>query len=196
MVTPRIGAFGVVEAKGDLPGFNGSDLLRVPVGVNGYVPIADSAEDAGWRWGPLAPNNLPPRDRFFVAGNNAWVQNGSYSVISIGQNANINITFKFPNDFGSLISLGVLCIPLGTVVDKDIDFFSQYAGVGEDKAANAQSDTTGLYSLVANQVTEFEVGSLFTNAEPEDIGGIRVVHNGINTTVQYVGVHLIYNGGP
>jgi hypothetical protein len=196
MVTPRVGALGVIEAKGDLPGFDGVDLLRVPVGTNGWVPIADSTQAAGWRWGPLTPSNLPPRDRFFVAGNNAWVQDGSYSVISIGQNANINITFKFPNDFGSLISVGVLCIPLQSGVNRDIDFFSQYAGVGELKNANAQSNTTGLYTFTADTVTEFEVGSLFSAAQAEDIAGIRVVHNGINATIQYVGVHLVYNGGP
>jgi len=196
MATPRTGAFGVIETKGDLPGFDGSDLLRVPVGANGQVLIADSTQTAGWRWGPLQPSNLPTRSRFYIAGNNAWVQDGSYTVISVGQNANINISFQFPEDFGTIVDLYVVCIPLATVNGVDIDLFSQYADIGELKNANAQSNTTSTYNLVNNTFTRININSLYTVAQANDIAGIRVVHNGINATVEYIGVVLNYTGGP
>jgi len=166
------------------------------VGTNGQVLIADSAQPAGWRWGALQPSNLPTRSRFYIAGNNAWVQDGSYTVISVGQNANINISFQFPSDFGTIVACYVVCIPLATVNGVDIDLFSQYAGIGEMKNANAQSDTTSTYNLVANTFRAINIASLFTAAQANDIAGIRLVHNGINATVEYIGVVLDYTGGP
>jgi hypothetical protein len=47
VATPRIGSTGVVEVKGDLPGFDGADLLRVAVGVDGTVLTADSTAPSG-----------------------------------------------------------------------------------------------------------------------------------------------------
>jgi hypothetical protein len=196
MATPRIGSTGVIEAKGDLPGFDGSNLDRLAVGANGKILIADSTQPLGMRWDFLTPSDLPTRSRFYIAGNNAWVQDGSYTVISIGQNANINISFQFPEDFGSIVACYVVCIPLQTVNNVDIDLFSQYAGIGELKNANAQSDTTSVYNLVANTFKSIDISSLFTAAMARDIAGIRVIHNGINATVEYIGVALEYNGGP
>lgn len=47
MVASRAGSFGVVETKGDLPGFNGSDLERIPVGADGLALTADSTAATG-----------------------------------------------------------------------------------------------------------------------------------------------------
>lgn len=47
MVAPRAGSFGVVETKGDLPGFDGADLARIPVGADGLALTADSAAATG-----------------------------------------------------------------------------------------------------------------------------------------------------
>ncbi len=47
MAAPRVGSTGVDEVKGDLLGFDGSDLVRVPVGADGLVLTADSAAASG-----------------------------------------------------------------------------------------------------------------------------------------------------
>lgn len=39
-----------LTTKGDLMGYTGSALLRVPVGVTGQVPTADPVSDWGWSW--------------------------------------------------------------------------------------------------------------------------------------------------
>jgi hypothetical protein len=44
------GALAPTTTKGDLIGHNGTANVRVPVGTNGQVLTADSAEAAGWKW--------------------------------------------------------------------------------------------------------------------------------------------------
>ena len=41
---------GILGAKGDVLGFNGTDPVAVPIGSNGQVPVADSAQASGWKW--------------------------------------------------------------------------------------------------------------------------------------------------
>lgn len=40
----------VMTTKGDLAGHDGSTPVRVPVGTDGQMPVADSASAAGWKW--------------------------------------------------------------------------------------------------------------------------------------------------
>ena len=40
-----------LTTKGDILTHDGNTAVRKGIGTNGYVPIADSAETVGWRWG-------------------------------------------------------------------------------------------------------------------------------------------------
>jgi hypothetical protein len=42
----------ILTVKGDLLGHNGSDPIRIPVGADGYVPMADPLAAPGWSWQP------------------------------------------------------------------------------------------------------------------------------------------------
>jgi hypothetical protein len=53
MATPRSGSTGTVETKGDIVGFDGSDLVRVPVGTDGKFLQALSTEASGLGWGDV-----------------------------------------------------------------------------------------------------------------------------------------------
>lgn len=41
----------ILSVKGDFLSHNGTDSIRVAVGANDTVPVADSTQAAGWRWG-------------------------------------------------------------------------------------------------------------------------------------------------
>jgi hypothetical protein len=57
MAAPRTGSTGVVEAKGDLLVFDGTDLERLAVGANTDILVADSTTPSGLAWRPSA--NIP-----------------------------------------------------------------------------------------------------------------------------------------
>lgn len=50
-------AQGIVTTKGDLLTHDGATAERLPVGLDGQVPIADSSQPTGIRWG--APGAVP-----------------------------------------------------------------------------------------------------------------------------------------
>ena len=143
-------------------------------------------------WRKLTPADHTVKFNWFGITSNAETDDGSYSTVEIGQNASINMTFHFAEDFGTLDVVEVWCIPLSSVVDKNIELFSNYAGLGENKFANAQSDISQLFSFTADQITKIDVTSLFTNPSPGDVAGIKLDHIGINTSIRYLGMHLHY----
>jgi hypothetical protein len=49
-VTDHTHRIGVLTYKGDILGFDGSNPTAVAIGSNGQIPVADSAEAAGWKW--------------------------------------------------------------------------------------------------------------------------------------------------
>lgn len=50
-VNSAVNALDVGTTKGDLLVFNGTSLVRLPVGANGLYLVADSTQSAGVRWG-------------------------------------------------------------------------------------------------------------------------------------------------
>lgn len=57
MGNPRSGSTGVIEAKGDLLAFDGTDLDRLPVGVAGTILRADPGQPQGLKWD--TPDDIP-----------------------------------------------------------------------------------------------------------------------------------------
>lgn len=192
MPTPPVGATGVVTDKGDIFVYDGDNLLHLPVGADDEFLVADASTPSGLVWRKLTPADHTVKFNWFGITSNAETDDGSYSTVEIGQNASINMTFHFAEDFGTLDVVEVWCIPLSSVVDKNIELFSNYAGLGENKFANAQSDISQLFSFTADQITKIDVTSLFTNPSPGDVAGIKLDHIGINTSIRYLGMHLHY----
>ncbi len=192
MPTPPVGATGVVTDKGDIFVYDGDNLLHLPVGADDEFLVADASTPSGLVWRKLTPADHTVKFNWFGITSNAETDDGSYSTVEIGQNASINMTFHFAEDFGTLDVVEVWCIPLSSVVDKNIELFSNYAGLGETKFANAQSDISQLFSFTADQITKIDVTSLFTNPSPGDVAGIKLDHIGINTSIRYLGMHLHY----
>jgi hypothetical protein len=192
MPTPPVGSTGVVTAKGDLFVFDGSDLRRLPVGADDEFLVSDASDPLGVIWRKLTPADHTLKYNWFGITSNSETDDGAYSTVEIGQNSEINITFHFAEDFGTLDLIEVWGIALSTVVDKSIFLSSNYAGVGENKFANAQSDLTQLFSFTEDNIFAIDITSLFTNPAAGDAAGVKLDHKSINTSIRYLGMHLHY----
>jgi hypothetical protein len=193
MASPPVGTFGEGVAKGDLLIIdNNLDVERIPVGADDEFLVADASTPTGVVWRKLQPGDHTVKYYWFGITSNAETNDGSYATVEVGQNASINLTFNFPDDFGTLPVIEVICIPNDTEVDKNIELFSNYAAVGEDKAANAQSDIAQLFSFTADEIFAIDVTSLFTSAVGGDMAGIMLDHIGINTSIRYLGMRFQY----
>ena len=177
-----------VHSHGDQPLGDGLDHAAAtanPGGVAGFMTPA-----------MLDSLNLHKTvTKFFAITSNSVTNKGSYATISVGSNGALNISFEFPEDYVSLVSLEVTGIPAGTFVNQDIDFLSQYAAGGELFNTHAQSSTTGLYSGTVDVLFDADISSLFTSAAAGDHAGIQIDHNAIGTSILYIGVNMIYLRG-
>jgi hypothetical protein len=57
MASPRSGSTGVLEVKGDVLVFDGTDLERLPVGADGSILRAQAAQPQGLKWD--VPDDIP-----------------------------------------------------------------------------------------------------------------------------------------
>jgi hypothetical protein len=177
-----------VHSHGDQPLGDGLDHAAAtadPGGVAGFMTPA-----------MLASLNLHKTvAKFFSITSNSVTNKGSYATISVGANGVLNISFMFPADYVSLVSLQVVGIPSATFVSQDIDLFSQYAALGELFNANAQSNITGLYSGTIDTLFQLDISALYTSAVAGDFAGIQIDHNAIGGTILYLGVNMVYLRG-
>jgi hypothetical protein len=150
--------------------------------VAGFMSPADKA----------LSTTLAVCNRFFPPTSNAITDIGNYATVSIGANATLNISFEFPDDYSSLVELVIVGIPVLNFFLQNIDFFSNYAAVGELYSANAQSDITSTYSGTADTLLEFSIASLYTSAVAGDYAGIKIDHNAIGTAIGYLGIRMRY----
>lgn len=67
MVAVRAGSLGVIESKGDILAFDGSDLARFPIGTNGQYLAVDTAQPYNLKWTTLAVSGSP-RSMIFMGG--------------------------------------------------------------------------------------------------------------------------------
>lgn len=94
------GGSSPLTTKGDIYGY-GSANMRVPIGADNQIPIADSSQTAGWRWGlgpcfPLFPPVTPPLASSFsiIAGGTATVNLSDKSDRLQVQTSNVLAPFK------------------------------------------------------------------------------------------------------
>lgn len=145
------------------------------------VPGADVA---------AALDELATRIVFSPAETNASQDN--YRVRPLGASGNFNFNFPVPDDFGSLISIGLVGVPMADVVAGDIDLASDYGAVGESILNTQETDLTSTYNLTALDWNLLDLSSVFSALKAGDYCGVNVDHNGIGTTVDYIFARLEY----
>jgi len=130
--------------------------------------------------------------RWFNFGGNSVTSIGDYVAVSVASNAGVRLSFAFPPNFASLVSLNIYGIPNGTFTDQDIDLTSDYAAPGELYNAHEQSDITSVYSGVINTIWTLNAAGVFSGAAANDVAGLYIKHNGIGATVYYLGIRMGY----
>lgn len=135
--------------------------------------------------------NAPTKESFFSAGADTANQD-NYSVRNAAASASSYFSFFVPHDFTSLVSLELIVFPTSTQIAADIDLFSSYAEIGQDRTAHQESDTTITYNLTANQMAGLDISSVFSAIVAGDFCGIHVDQSGA-PVMKYLGIRLRYN---
>jgi len=142
---------------------------------------------------PPTPGNV--KSVFFGATNHD-ANLGDFRVQNLAATGSHRFTFHTPLDFTSLVKLVLLGVPTAGAAGaaKDIDLFSDYAGVGEAYNTHSQSDTTSTYNTgSANVIFELNIAPLFTSLAASDCAGIFVDHKSIGGTISYLGIVMWYS---
>ena len=169
-----------VHSHGDQPLGDGLDHAVATDAISGFMSAADKT-----RLDRI-------RSVFFLVNANAGTAKGDYNTVSVGQNGSIDFTFAFPENMASIVSVHVHCIPNGNGVNRSFDLDVDYASVGQDYKTHSASAPGTLFSFVANEMTKFELTSLFGSAVGGDIAGVLIDHNVIGSTLNYLGIELEY----
>ena len=143
-------------------------------------------------WEPQSKDSGTVKNMFANFGGNAAVDVGNHNTVGVGQNADANVSFHFPEDFDSIVHLEIVGIPVNTFVDQNIDLLSDYGAVGELSTQHSGADTTSVYSGVAGVLFSLDASAIFASAVADDFAGIKVNHQAIGTTINYIGLHMRY----
>ena len=190
------------------------DIVVTIVGV-GPLSYADIRVDTGT--GPLDPNTLEDMTDYLAPLGWAYVETnpttplcpiqvrfapeynndkGDFKVHYIASGGSSHFSFAIPKDFVSLVKLVMVAIPNNTTVNEDIDLSSDYGKSGEPYNAHSESNTTLLWSATADEITEFDISSVFSAIEAGDECGLFLDQNGITGGVNYLWVLLEYVNTP
>jgi len=117
---------------------------------------------------------------------------GNFRNRSIASNGGYRFTFKIPDDAREIVSVDLVGFPDSTFTGQDIDLDTDYGAIGEPYNQHSNSDTTSVYSMTANQLSEIDLLPVLPNVDAGDYCGVFVDHNGIGSAVHYIGVKILY----
>lgn len=176
--TNILAALGTVGVPSDTNRYVTESDPRLGLGAGGkrlYVPIVDRFnESEGCSLGDHAVN-----------------------AVQKGYGQSIQIPFRVPDDFGSLVSLHVIAVPASgaALSSRNIDLSSDYGAVNEVYNQHSEANTTIVYDLSGrtNKFTALDVSSVFSAIAPGDYCGLTMT-NGANIggVIYYVGLLLQY----
>lgn len=168
------------------------DEAFVEAGMNLYR-LSDRGTDGGADavWVVEAPPGVI--ERWYPA--ETGTNDGEYRVRTIAGSAAFRFNFTIPLDFDALVSVEIVGWPMAGAAGpgKDIDLFSNYAAIGEDKAAHAESDLATVYDTgVIDQFFALDLSPVFSALTAGDFCGVRIDHQAIGGTIDYLGIRLRY----
>jgi len=165
-------------------------VIELALGVAGTVLQSNGPAAAP----SFSAAGVPTKEKWFAPEYDG--NQGNYRVKSIIAAGSERFTFMIPSDFTSLTSLVLVGFPSAGAAgaSKDIDLYSDYAGVGQDAQTHQESDTTSLYTIpAANIIWEFNISGVFNSLSAGDYCGILVDQKGIGGSVYYLGIRLKYS---
>ncbi len=178
------------RSAGDLNSFPSKanpDLLDV-------VIIEDSADSFNKKKIDLSEIKglVLDKARFFLPNTNTSGSKGNYLVATLGANASINLTFKIPSDFVSLVALEVFYIVNATVAGQNIDLTSDYALAGQILNFNSESLLAEAFSGTIDIIGVQDIAEVFTGLVADHICGLTWKNNAIGTGLNILGIKLRY----
>lgn len=164
-------------------------LTNIPLSEKG-IPNGVATLD---NLGKLNLSQMPLTQKtvFFNANyNNNYYSYKVNSILPLGMD---RFSFIIPNDFISLVSLNLVGIPIANFND-NIQFESSYANVNQFCNINFQPPIPILFNAIQDDITEFNISSLYPLLSAGNYCGLEVLHIGATTpTIHYIGIKLIYN---
>jgi hypothetical protein len=156
-MSSRTGSLGVATAKGDLYTIDATGkLVRVPVGADGKVLVADSANPLGMAWKGSAIQQV-----YKGIESNAGVPGFLARGRNIATAGSFFVGDPVPPDFGTLVSLFAWIVPSATEAARS---FTMNTNFGAPNAAVAAS--TGGQTIVRDVTIGTHVFLEFTTASP------------------------------
>lgn len=124
-------------------------------------------------------------------------KSGNQRLLVISASGDDSTGFVIPDDFGTLVSLNLVGMPLdGTAygASKDIDFISEYAGDGEQCDGDGETDDSSTYTT-GGALTEWfrlDITSLAPAIAPDDVFSLNIKHNAVGGNIGYKCFELEY----
>ena len=103
---------------------------------------------------------------------------GAFPVKRVGPSTSIRFLGRIPHDFNALTSIVMVAIPDSTSGPQTVELTSDKAADGESATADQEQDLTNTFSYTANQMTEFDVSSVFTSIAAGDYVGLLIDRQG------------------
>lgn len=101
--------------------------------------------------------------------------------------------FATPADFGSLVSIDAIMMPVATNAAANIDLTSEYGALGASAIGITQTDNASTYALVANQLKAISLATVFGSLAANQQCGVLISHTTIGGSSEYYGIRLRYN---
>jgi len=128
---------------------------------------------------------------FFFVGRNT--NEFLYGVRQVGFAENDYFSFVIPPDLRALGEILLCGFPDTTEDNASIDLYSNYCFLGEQGDANAETDTSINFDLVAGQLVELDVSSVFTGVQKNHYCGLKIDHNLSSGNINYMHIKINYS---
>lgn len=119
-----------------------------------------------------------------------------YRTRNIGASGNFEFNFAIPDDFSSLVSIGLIGWSTsagGAGAGKNVDLTSSYGGLGENFAQHSETDLTSTYDFgTEDDKFELDLSSVFSSLSATDTCTVNVSHDGVGGIITYIFIKLVY----
>lgn len=115
-----------------------------------------------------------------------------YSTRNNSASASSFFTFQIPLSFSAIVALEVVLFPSATDAAADIDLFSSYGSVGENRTVHQESETTNTYALTTNILAVVDITPVFSSIVAGDICGLEWDQNGLAGATRVLGIRMRY----
>jgi hypothetical protein len=143
---------------------------------------------------PIIPNTLPNSLReTFIQVNPADTNIGEFRANTVASGGIWRFNFMIPDDFVSLVSIELTCIPAGTNAASPYDLYSTYGAIGEAYNNNTGTSLGLTKSLTLSNIAAIDISGVFASIAAGDFCGVRIDEGAFGFATRYLGVKLRYN---